>query len=150
MTKEEITAAMCDANASGRRPQLCERLREMDSSAVFEAIFPVAAAAQSKGPAYRAACLLFVLKPGCPIPCKEAIRALLPDWDISIEEVPWYLALWFGRETMREAVAELGKEPLDQEQRVRLNTVQYWIDILFGLTPVRLKELERRAKQIDG
>jgi hypothetical protein len=150
MTAEEIVVAMRDANASGRRPQLCERLREMDPGTVFEALFPVAANSQGNGPAYRAACLLFVLKSACPIPCKEAIRALLRNWDISIEEVPWYLAGLFGREAMREAVEELSQEPLDREQHVRLNTVRYWTDIFFGLAPERLRELKRRAKRMDG
>ena len=37
---------------------------------------------------------------------------MLPDWDISIEEVPWYLASRFGKEAIRRAIKELGEEPL--------------------------------------
>jgi hypothetical protein len=90
---------------------------------IFEAIFPIAVGAQSQGPAYDAACLLFVLKPACPIPCKDAIRAMLPNWEVSIEEVP--LAGQFRREPIRRAIEELSSETLGDEHTVRLGTVQY-------------------------
>jgi hypothetical protein len=149
MTKDEIVAAMREANLKNQRPHLAKRLRELDCREVFEALFPIAADAQWHGPAYRAAALLFVLKPACPIPCKDAIRAMLPNWDVSIEEVPWYLAGQFGQEAIRQALEQLRQEPLDHEQKVRLGTVQYWTDIYFRLTPAQLQKRERDAQRFD-
>jgi hypothetical protein len=149
MTKDEIAAAMQEANRNGQRPRLRERLRGMESTAVFEALFPTAADAQWHGPAYRAACLLFVLKPACPIPCIDAIQALLPNWDVSIEEVPWYLAGQFGQDAIGRAIEQLGNGPLGHEQRVRLGTVKYWTDIYFALTPEQRQKAERDAQRLD-
>src|SRR3954454_3328278 len=115
----------------------------MDSGEVFHALFPIAADAQWHGPAYDAACLLFAVKPACPIPCKDAIRAMLPNWDISIEEVPWYLAGYFGEVPIRRAIEELHEEPLGREERVGLDTVRYWAEIFFTLTPEEAREYER-------
>src|SRR5262245_21884766 len=135
MTRDEIIAAMREANLNRQREQLYERLRAMDDTEVFHALFPIPADAQWHGPAFDAACLLFVVKPACPVPCKDAIRVMLPNWDISIEEVPWYLAGRFGKHDILRAIEELGEEPLSYEQRVRLSTVLYWANIFFSLTP---------------
>ncbi len=149
MTRDEIVAEMREANLKNQRPRLCERLRELDAAEVFQALFPIAVEPQWHGPAYRAACLLFVLKPACPILCKDAIRLMLANWDVSIEEVPWYLAGQFGKELIRQSIEELSKEPLDDEQKVKLSTVQYWTDIYFALKPQQLQRAEWRAQQMD-
>ena len=149
MTKGEIAAEMTQANINGDRPQLGRRLRKMNPTDVFEAIFSIAADAQWHGPAYRAACLLFVLTPPCPISCRDAIRELLAGWDISIEEVPWYLAGQFSQEIIRQAIEDLRKESLDHEQTVALETVKYWTDIYFTLTPTQIQEAEHNAQRID-
>jgi hypothetical protein len=149
MTRDEIVAATGEAHRERQRARLCERLRQSDDAEVFRALFPIATDAQRHGPAYDAACLLFAVKPACPIPCKDAVRGLLPNWDISIEEVPWYLAGQFGKETIRQAIEDLNKEPLGHEHRVRLGTVLYWADTFFALAPEQLQELERRAVRMD-
>jgi hypothetical protein len=140
MTRDEIITAMRAANRDGRWPLLCERLRRTDGSEIFHALFPIAAEAQEHAPAYDAACLLFDVKPTCPIPCKDAIRAMLPHWDISIQELPWYLAGYFGEGAIRQALKELRGDLLSQQERVRLDTVRYWVEIFFTLAPQEVRE----------
>jgi hypothetical protein len=143
MNREQIIAAMAEAILDHQWPQLCDRLRKMDGGEVFHALFPIAADAQGHGPAYDAACLLFAVEPACPIPCKEAIRALLSHWDISIEEVPWYLAGRFGEEAIRRAITELRAESLGRTERIALDTVWYWAEIYFTQTQGEIRELQR-------
>jgi hypothetical protein len=69
----------------------------------------------------------------CASELSKTIRALLPNWDISIEEVPWYLAGQFGEATFRQAIEDLNREALDHRQRVSLDTVLYWADIFWRL-----------------
>src|SRR5688500_151892 len=138
MNSNELASEMREAIRMNRIPELAQRLREMSSTDQFQTLFPIAADSQSHGPAFLAALFLFVLKPPCTITCDEAIRALLPNWDISIEEVPWYLASQFGREVVARAIENLTKETLDREPTVRLGTVKYWSDIYFAMTPSQL------------
>lgn len=142
MTRDEIIMAMREANHDGQWRRLCERLRRMECSEVFHALFPIAAEAQRHAPAYDAACLLFDVKPACPVPCKDAIRSMLPHWDISIEELPWYLAGYFGEAAVRQAIEELRGDMLSQQERVSLDTVRYWVEIFSMLGPQKVREYE--------
>ena len=42
--------------------------------------------------------LLMKIKPRCPDELDYVLRRLLPKWDRSVEQLPWYLAEVFGRE----------------------------------------------------
>jgi hypothetical protein len=117
----------------------------MDDTEVFQVFFPIAIEPPPRRGALDAACLLFIVKPNCPISCKDAIRAMLASWDISLEELPWYLAGHFGKEAIQNAVEELSQEALSHGQKVRLDTVTYWSNIFFALPPERLLEVEKRA-----
>lgn len=130
MTIDELTAAVREATRAKNWPPLVERMRQLGDDALFHLLFPLATSAQLDCPlAYSAALLLHQIKPDCPVPCKEALRGLFGDWDISIEEVPWYLRDVFGRQRVLEAIAELLQEPLSDIQVRRLQTVEYWLGV---------------------
>jgi hypothetical protein len=141
MTREETIAFIREELVSTKSfENFCERLRALPGTLVFEAFFPIAVREQWHGPALGAASVLFVVRPECPLSCKDAIRALLEDWAPSIEEVPWYLADCFGKEVTLKVIEELSSEPLSKRQRTYLDTVQYWVDIYFGFTPEKARE----------
>ena len=52
---------------------------------------------------------------------------MLTDWDVSIEEVPFYLAEQFGVAQVRSDVAELRGSHTDKTQSTLLDTVEYWL-----------------------
>ena len=52
---------------------------------------------------------------------------MLTDWDVSIEEVPFYLAEQFGVDAVRAAVANLRTIITDKDQIVTLGTIDYWL-----------------------
>jgi hypothetical protein len=50
---------------------------------------------------------------------------MLPSWDVSIEEVPWYLVKQFGRAAVMTAAADLARSRSGTEKTM-LETVVYW------------------------
>jgi hypothetical protein len=71
--------------------------------------------------------LLLRLRPPCPIPTLEALRDVLGGWEVSVEELPWYLAVACGEDAVRNAMAQLEGEPLDDRRRLALYTFRYWL-----------------------
>ena len=53
----------------------------------------------------------------------------MPEWDISLEEVVFYLARQFGAAAVVEAAEDLQSPLLAHEEAVRLKTVRYWAGI---------------------
>jgi hypothetical protein len=100
--------------------------REMDPAELVAALLPVAVKSQVDGPAYFAARLLYELNPPCRISPDEAVRALVPGWDVSIEEVPWYLARQFGKPALEAAVRRLEAEATDHDTLLLMGAVRYW------------------------
>jgi hypothetical protein len=107
---------------------LAQRLRREDSSLVFQSLFSFAAHSQRLGPAAGAAWLLHRVSPKCPIPCRDAIREMLTDWDVSIEELPFYLADQFGTQQVLTTVDELELSITDKTQLTMLSVIRYWIN----------------------
>jgi hypothetical protein len=150
MTRNEIVAAMQEANLNDKPPHLRDEISKLNPTEAFEILYPIASNTQCDGPAYRAACLLFLVNPVCPITCTDAIRMLLSNWDVSIEEVPWYLAVQFGKDAIRQAIDSFADEQLEHDQIIRLTTIKYWTDIFFTFTVGQLQMTMRRAQRLDG
>lgn len=71
--------------------------------------------------------LLLRLRPACPLPADEAIRSVLTSWEVSVEELPWYLALTCGEDALWNAIARLDAEPLSDRERLVLHAFRYWV-----------------------
>jgi hypothetical protein len=54
---------------------------------------------------------------------------MLKGWDVSLEEVPFYVYKQFGIVPIQEAINQLSTEVLQNQERIRLNTVRYWAEI---------------------
>ncbi len=104
-------------------------LDRIPGSALFDALFPVAIReqGQASGPVAMSAYALHALNPPCQLPIDDAIASLLPSWDISIEEVPWYLAKQFGSDAVLASVERIRARHTDPTALTRLQTVEYWI-----------------------
>ena len=77
-----------------------KQLESVAHDIVFDALFPLAVRSQSEAPAWPAAVLLWRRKPKCRKPCVKAVRELLDSWDVSIEEVPFYLEPLQGQDLL--------------------------------------------------
>ena len=72
---------------------------------------------------------LEALNPPCSLTVNEAVRCLVPEWDISLEEVVFYLAKQFGAAAVIAATDELQSSSLVHEATVSLGTVRYWAGV---------------------
>ena len=143
MTQEDFVAAFRSPSADktgghdGIVARLRERLRQLPGEQQFQVLFPIAVRSQYVGdfPVLDAALLLEELRPECPISCEDAVRALLLEWDISIEQVPFYLAVRFGPARVHQAIANLQPEVTEKNRKVNLDTVSYWVHVYDGTWP---------------
>ncbi|HSS77202.1 MAG TPA: hypothetical protein VLV54_10705 [Thermoanaerobaculia bacterium] len=74
-----------------------------------------------------AAGLLLRLRPPCPLPAYTAIRDVLGGWEVSVEELPWYIALVCGEDAVWNAMTQLETEPLTDRERLVLHIFRYWL-----------------------
>jgi len=69
--------------------------------------------------------LLLCTKPQYLISCREACRLVSrSNWNVSIEEVPWYLVSCFGTDAVFQSVSELEQESDVQEAQATVEA--YW------------------------
>lgn len=59
--------------------------------------------------------------------CEEAVFRLLPNWDISAEEVVFYLRQQFGKENMLTAINNLKTGQLSELDLAQLETMVHWL-----------------------
>jgi len=109
---------------------LVSSISESDDPERFTVIFGHAVEEQAIGVAvYDAARLLHEANPSCPIPCELAVESMLPNWDVSIQEVPWYLKRQFGADGVKEAVKNVRKHVSSDGERSTLDSILYWVGV---------------------
>jgi hypothetical protein len=91
--------------------------------------------------------LLLRLRPPCPLPACEAIRNILGGWEVSVEELPWYLALACGEDEVWRAMTQLEAEPLDDRKRLALHTFRYWLLSSWSENPLSRSRIEREGAE---
>jgi len=111
--------------------QSIESLRQFDEREIFDTLFFLSVRKQGDGlPVAYAAVALEELNPKCLINLRQALEAILPEWDISIEEVVFYLMRQFGMKAMRSTQLEIqASSNLASIEEKRLNTIMYWAKI---------------------
>jgi hypothetical protein len=70
--------------------------------------------------------LLLALKPPCSSDVAATIKQILPTWDYSIEQLPWYFEAVVGREVVLRALDTLRQCSSEEEQRA-IETFRYWL-----------------------
>lgn len=143
MTQQEFISAFMNPSEEGLAGgherifgNARERLRRLKDKERFDILFPIAVKKQGKGfPVCDAAILLRELSPECPISCEDAVRTLLPNWDVSIEEVPFYLAARFGSGFVRDTARHLQEQVANDLEKRTLDTIIYWVGIYEGVYP---------------
>jgi len=132
MTRNQLIDAIRDANNHGTWSELVTCIKRSDDANVFATIFAHSVERQSIGAAvYDAAKLLYESNVTCRLNCESAILAMLGSWDISIEEVPWYLANQFGAKEINSHVENLLELSTDDAECTILKSIRYWV----GLSP---------------
>ncbi|GAB1266626.1 hypothetical protein [Aurantivibrio infirmus] len=71
--------------------------------------------------------ILFKLKPACPVELDGFIYAIPKYWNLSIEEVPWYLCKVFGKNEVEAFLKELIPSVNDGELQRSFKTLLFWV-----------------------
>ena len=71
--------------------------------------------------------MLLKMTPKAMESCEKAIFSLLPYWDVSAEEVIFYLKDQFGRQKVLLVVTTLKSGSLPERDIALLNTIEYWL-----------------------
>jgi hypothetical protein len=71
--------------------------------------------------------LLLKVKPKPAESCEAALFRLLPFWDVSAEEVIFYIREQFGKEEVTKAVINLKNGQLTEREIAQLDSVIYWL-----------------------
>lgn len=132
MNATEVLSRVSEAKTLRELPDLVRDLVDVDPRLLFDTLFPISIKQQGEanGPVAVSAYVIHALNPPCPITPSSAVSQMLQcEWDISIEEVPWYLANQFGADEMQKCVADALHVQTDESARTRLESVRYWVDL---------------------
>ncbi|MGK3959306.1 hypothetical protein WMF38_40455 [Sorangium sp. So ce118] len=69
--------------------------------------------------------LLTRLRPPCSGPLTNLLRSVLPNWDRSVEQLPWYLADVFGSKAIVESLDEIDR--CGTIDRAQTAAVRFWL-----------------------
>ena len=132
MNATEIIARVSQANSLRDLPDLIRELENVDPQLLFETLFPFAVKQQGihNGPVAFSAYVIHAINPPCSLTPSEALSEMVQqEWDISIQEVPWYLANQFGADEILACVTEALNNQTGEAARTRLKTVRYWVGL---------------------
>lgn len=134
MDATKIIALVSQASTLHELPDLIRELENVEPELLFDTLFPIAVRSQggNNGPVAFSAYVLHAINPPCPLAPGDALSEMVKqEWDISIEEVPWYLANQFGADELLTSIAAALSNEANEAARTRLETARYWV----GLNP---------------
>ncbi|CAA6821454.1 MAG: Unknown protein [uncultured Sulfurovum sp.] len=113
------------------RSKTIELLKSFGEKELFETLFYLAIEKQeAKKNVFIASLMLYELNTRATIELKEALSLMLKAWDISIEEVVFYVVEQFGVNKILEEVSALKKRYRQNEEFFqRIDSIEYWTKI---------------------
>ncbi len=131
-TPEEIRAKIYSKN--WRRRELAILQERFGDEALFQALYLVFCDSNPPGHPLEhqstAGDFLVDLNPSCPISAVEFLRTTLPNWNRSVEQLPFYIENQFGREATIEAIESLEADPeISESLSTKLSTCRYWLRV---------------------
>jgi hypothetical protein len=105
---KEILNILISRKSIKELPAVFDALKKFDENELFSSLFYLSIQEQEigKGVAF-AAYSLYELNPKAQIEVNVAVEMLLKHWDISLEEVVFYLAKQFGNDIVRKEASRL-------------------------------------------
>lgn len=130
MTQDEFISAVHSRKHT--LPQLRRKLEALPSSERFSVLIRIFAddsrAQDAFGDQEYAGRLLVDLRPSPRQPLDEIIRAVLPTWNVSVEQLPLFLADTFGADEVTSTSSRLMADyPSDSREQRSLDTIRWWI-----------------------
>lgn len=135
MQKEEITKLIieCAKTFGPDNPQQIKQLAfvlgKSDPREVFYGLYMVflSEPLQAFGQQELAGKLLFMLKPKLNLELAPLIEGALENWNVSIEELPFYFRDVFGIELVSTAIKSINTSELNELQKNGLKTMKWWL-----------------------
>ncbi len=97
--------------------------------------------------------LLLQLQPKCAEDRAEVLRSVLPTWNLSASELPFYLAYTFGKDQVLATVERLQSEYLPRSvERSSLDTIAWWLTgavTFFPATGTRRLSLDLALEKLE-
>ena len=130
MTQDEFITAVHSRKHT--LPQLRRKLEALPASERFGVLIRIFAdssrAQDAFGDQEYAGRLLVELRPSPHQPLDEIIRAVLPTWNVSVEQLPFFLADTFGADEVTRASFRLEADyPADSREQRSLDTIRWWV-----------------------
>ena len=72
--------------------------------------------------------ILFKVAPECPLELDGVIYAAPKYWDLSIEELPWYICKVFGKYKVQKFLEELLPNVEEGEIKQSFKTLLFWVN----------------------
>jgi hypothetical protein len=125
--KTEIVEILKTGKSIRDLPRVVDALRGFESHELFGTLFALSVQEQGNGaPVALSAYALNEINPACPLEIRVAVESLLPPWDVSIEEVVFYLAKQFGARAAAATAVELGEKYNAGTPATLLRAISYW------------------------
>ncbi|RYD23000.1 MAG: hypothetical protein EOP88_05900 [Verrucomicrobiaceae bacterium] len=131
MQPAEITAALYRASSSPNGLQAVRhfivKIRDLDKDSILEGL--LATFEHRSCTAHEIACaVLWCLEVPFTRNLVVTLKQLLPNWDLSVEELPFYLAAACGKENLEEALDQI-RETVEDCSPVaeKLDTFHWWL-----------------------
>jgi len=70
--------------------------------------------------------ILLKLSPACPLGLDGVVYAVPHYWDLSVEELPWYLCNIFGKEVVQHFLEELIPDVQNDQLQRSFKTMLFW------------------------
>jgi hypothetical protein len=109
--------------------QLSFALSKSDPDKVFYGLYMVFLAESSQPFPQQelAGKLLFILKPKVILELAPVIERALENWDVSVEELPFYFRDVFGIESVSVSLGSISANEINEVQRKNLETMKWWL-----------------------
>lgn len=125
-TASEIRELVCGGRWN--RSHLLAVRCEFGEALLFESLFGVFTQPHTYLEQQIAGRHLLELQPACAVPLEQAIRLSLPNWNFSVEEVPFYFCHVFGCDSVLDALSTIDSGiDLPETDRKGIETYRYWL-----------------------
>jgi hypothetical protein len=114
-----------------QRRQLAERLSKLEAAEVGDGLLEVFM--RGEGPPSGSSAqelaghLLLTLEPPTSLQLEDILRALLPRYELSVEQLPSYLTAVFGEAEVIGVLNRLESELSPEAERRAVATLQFWL-----------------------
>ena len=137
-TRDRILERLHEASERfGLNPQQVHHIQRVachaDPAEVFAALFAVFEQTPRPEHGYHdqeyAGRALLAATPPCSLALSEAIRRALPNWNVSVEQLPLYFVEVFGKQVTLDTLNEMERSNPSKRDRSVLGTMRYWAEM---------------------